>query len=244
MGTSSETVETENSNTGPSITSPAEETPVDNSSSTPVEQPVSSPADDNTALQNQLEGRKEESQEANNKSEESEASRDEPSPLSCPVKRGSNSSSSSGDGTKSNVSAMSLAARFEQKAAESAAETKRIVGKRNFSVPKTSKCAVCTRSVYAMEKLEVEGVSFHKTCFKCETCKRALSAGNYASLQGKYYCKPHLKQLFQLKGNYDEGFGREQRKSDWERKGDASPSSPVKPTLPVNETPEEKDNEE
>ena len=39
--------------------------------------------------------------------------------------------------------------------------------------------------------------------------------GNYAALQGKLYCKPHFKQLFKTKGNYDEGFGREQHKTQW-----------------------------
>ncbi|GCC22006.1 hypothetical protein chiPu_0000390 [Chiloscyllium punctatum] len=33
------------------------------------------------------------------------------------------------------------------------------------------------------------------------------SLGNYASLHGQMYCKPHFKQLFKSKGNYDEGFG-------------------------------------
>lgn len=39
--------------------------------------------------------------------------------------------------------------------------------------------------------------------------------GNFASLQGIYYCKPHLKQLFREKGNYDEGFGREKYNTKW-----------------------------
>lgn len=45
----------------------------------------------------------------------------------------------------------------------------------------------------------------------CISC----SAGTYASLHGTIYCKPHFKQLFKLKGNYDEGFGREQHKAKW-----------------------------
>ena len=39
--------------------------------------------------------------------------------------------------------------------------------------------------------------------------------GNFAALQGLYYCKPHLIQIFKEKGNYDEGFGREQHKAKW-----------------------------
>jgi hypothetical protein len=81
-----------------------------------------------------------------------------------------------------------------------------------------------------MEKLEIEGVAFHKACFKCETCKGRITPSTYASLQGKFYCKPHLKQLFQLKGNYDEGFGRDQRKSDWNKKDTGSKVTPVKQT--------------
>ena len=41
------------------------------------------------------------------------------------------------------------------------------------------------------------------------------SAGTYASLAGVIYCKTHFKQLFKTKGNYDEGFGREQHKKKW-----------------------------
>eukprot|EP01120_Amphizonella_sp_Union-15-10_P015923 TRINITY_DN827_c0_g1_i1.p1 TRINITY_DN827_c0_g1~~TRINITY_DN827_c0_g1_i1.p1 ORF type:complete len:1002 (+),score=324.37 TRINITY_DN827_c0_g1_i1:84-3089(+) len=79
----------------------------------------------------------------------------------------------------------------------------------------SSKCVVCGKAAYNMEKISVEGVTFHKTCFKCAECKATLKLGNYASLKGKYFCKPHFKQLFSLKGNYDEGFGSEQHKKKW-----------------------------
>ncbi|XP_006879542.1 PREDICTED: xin actin-binding repeat-containing protein 2-like [Elephantulus edwardii] len=44
---------------------------------------------------------------------------------------------------------------------------------------------------------------------------RQADLGNYASLHGKIYCKPHFKQLFKSKGNYDEGFGHKQHKDRW-----------------------------
>eukprot|EP01121_Diplochlamys_sp_Union-15-3_P008177 TRINITY_DN2152_c0_g3_i1.p1 TRINITY_DN2152_c0_g3~~TRINITY_DN2152_c0_g3_i1.p1 ORF type:complete len:262 (-),score=69.35 TRINITY_DN2152_c0_g3_i1:43-720(-) len=67
-----------------------------------------------------------------------------------------------------------------------------------------------------MEKLEVDKKIFHKVgCFKCETCKKTLGAGNYAALEGKYFCKPHFKQLFALKGNYSESFGSPDPKKKW-----------------------------
>ena len=63
-------------------------------------------------------------------------------------------------------------------------------------------------------------------------CKRSLKRwsifrrlGNYAALQGQIYCKPHFKQLFKVKGNYDEGFGRQQHKKHWEEKAKTENSS-------------------
>lgn len=76
-------------------------------------------------------------------------------------------------------------------------------------------CIVCGKTVYPMEKISADNKIFHKTCFKCKECGKILSLGTYASLSGTYYCKPHFKQLFALKGNYDEGFGREQHKMNW-----------------------------
>lgn len=46
--------------------------------------------------------------------------------------------------------------------------------------------------------------------------------GNYASLHGQIYCKPHFKQLFKSKGNYDEGFGHKQHKDLWKPKDPCS----------------------
>jgi hypothetical protein len=34
-------------------------------------------------------------------------------------------------------------------------------------------------------------------------------------MEGKTYCKPHFKQLFKSKGNYDEGFGKEKATAKW-----------------------------
>jgi hypothetical protein len=79
----------------------------------------------------------------------------------------------------------------------------------------TAKCHTCGKSVYAMERMDADGKTFHKTCMKCEHCACRLSLGNYAALNGKYYCKTHFKQLFKTKGNYTEGFGEEDAKKKW-----------------------------
>jgi len=125
-------------------------------------------------------------------------------------------------------SALSLKARFESKIQDSAPVKRNFVINRTGGAakkfggggggPVNNKCQVCTKTVYPMEKLEADGHVYHKFCFKCKTCGRTVGLGNYAALQGDIYCKPHLKQLFKLKGNYDEGFGREQRKADWVKK--------------------------
>lgn len=44
--------------------------------------------------------------------------------------------------------------------------------------------------------------------------------GNFASLHGNVYCKPHFNQLFKAKGNYDEGFGHRPHKELWSPRSD------------------------
>ncbi|NWX98128.1 XIRP2 protein, partial [Nothoprocta ornata] len=79
-------------------------------------------------------------------------------------------------------------------------------------------CTLCQQRVYPMECLIADKQHFHKSCFRCHHCGSKLSLGNYASLHGKIYCKPHFKQLFKSKGNYDEGFGHKQHKELWNSK--------------------------
>lgn len=50
------------------------------------------------------------------------------------------------------------------------------------------------------------------------------SLGNFASLHGNVYCKPHFSQLFKAKGNYDEGFGHRPHKELWEPRADGEES--------------------
>lgn len=80
----------------------------------------------------------------------------------------------------------------------------------------SEKCTVCDKRVYEMEKLLVDGTLFHKWCFKCKHCNKTLGLGEFASMDRQVFCKPHFKQLFKAKGNYDEGFGRECHKKKWD----------------------------
>eukprot|EP00047_Mylnosiga_fluctuans_P014870 m.41701 g.41701 ORF g.41701 m.41701 type:complete len:833 (+) comp5686_c0_seq2:61-2559(+) len=79
-----------------------------------------------------------------------------------------------------------------------------------------NQCLVCHKTVYLVEKLEADGKLFHKNCFRCTECGKAVSLGSYAALEGKVFCKPHFKQLFKLKGNYNEGFGTVPHKYKWD----------------------------
>ncbi|XP_055808499.1 LIM domain-containing protein PLIM2b-like [Solanum dulcamara] len=64
------------------------------------------------------------------------------------------------------------------------------------------KCAACTKTVYPLEKVTMEGESFHKSCFKCAHGGCPLTHATYASLDGILYCKHHFAQLFMEKGTY------------------------------------------
>ncbi|KAH3887991.1 hypothetical protein DPMN_012012 [Dreissena polymorpha] len=87
-----------------------------------------------------------------------------------------------------------------------------------FRVAQTEKCSACEKTVYAMEKLEMNGLVYHKNCFKCSHCSSRLTPKTFSMNEGVIYCVNHFKQLFARKGNYDEGFGRQQYKKVWEEK--------------------------
>jgi Ca2+-binding EF-hand superfamily protein len=98
---------------------------------------------------------------------------------------------------------------------------------------KQNKCKACEKTVYPEEGFALDSAWYHSACFKCDVCKGRISPGNYASLQGKYYCKIHFKQLFALKGNYDEGFGRAQHKDKWLPGGAKLSILPGSPGAPI-----------
>ncbi|XP_029990709.1 LIM domain and actin-binding protein 1-like isoform X1 [Sphaeramia orbicularis] len=101
---------------------------------------------------------------------------------------------------------------------------------RKFCPPVRETCIACLKTVYPLERLVALQHVYHKSCFRCVHCSSMLSLGNYASLHGNVYCKPHFSQLFKSKGNYDEGFGHRPHKELWEPKADVDEDEePVKP---------------
>ncbi|XP_006821398.1 uncharacterized protein LOC100372087 [Saccoglossus kowalevskii] len=73
-------------------------------------------------------------------------------------------------------------------------------GSKVWKPPVGDKCKICNKTVYAMEKLEADCKLFHKLCFRCETCKRAINLANFAVLDDKYYCKPHQRKIIRERG--------------------------------------------
>ncbi|KFV07997.1 Xin actin-binding repeat-containing protein 2, partial [Pterocles gutturalis] len=104
---------------------------------------------------------------------------------------------------------------------------------KKLQIQENETCRLCQQRVYPMECLVADKQNFHKSCFRCHHCGSQLSLGNYASLHGKIYCKPHFKQLFKSKGNYDEGFGHKQHKELWNSKDQCSSFGNVE-TNPTN----------
>jgi len=90
---------------------------------------------------------------------------------------------------------------------------------------KMSNCHSCGKTVYTMEEMKVDNVIYHKGCFRCKHCNGVLKLGNFASMDGQVYCKPHFKQLFKTKGNYSEGFGKLNPQQEFDLKSGNEPSS-------------------
>ncbi|XVF51521.1 hypothetical protein PTKIN_Ptkin04bG0191600 [Pterospermum kingtungense] len=70
----------------------------------------------------------------------------------------------------------------------------------------TEKCKACDKTVHFIDLLSADGVSYHKTCFKCSHCNGLLVMSNYCSMEGVLYCKPHFEQLFKETGSYTKKF--------------------------------------
>ncbi|XP_057454576.1 LIM domain-containing protein PLIM2c [Lotus japonicus] len=102
------------------------------------------------------------------------------------------------------------------------------------------KCAVCTKTVYPLEKVTLEGECYHKTCFRCAHAGCPLTHSNYAALDGNLYCRVHFAQLFMEKGSYSHVL-----KAAHRRTGSSTPPEPVleEPAAPAAAPDEEKEEE-
>ncbi|KAH3761494.1 transcription factor lim1 [Pelomyxa schiedti] len=56
----------------------------------------------------------------------------------------------------------------------------------------SAKCAICSKTAYPLESFNAIEKTYHKDCFKCETCKLKLNLTNFKGLDGKIYCALHV----------------------------------------------------
>ncbi|XP_021676890.2 LIM domain-containing protein PLIM2b-like [Hevea brasiliensis] len=70
----------------------------------------------------------------------------------------------------------------------------------------TEKCKACDKTVHFIEMITADGISYHKTCFKCSHCNGLLLMSSYSSMDGVLYCKPHFDQLFRETGSFSKKF--------------------------------------
>ncbi|CAL4069333.1 unnamed protein product [Meganyctiphanes norvegica] len=126
-----------------------------------------------------------------------------------------------GEGARPSIeSARNLRKMFENKATEQPVPVKQPKHKVNrFVGGGGEKCGICSKTVYALERLEVVGKVLHKRCFKCAKCKSTLGMGNFSVGGDSYYCTTHYKQMFAEKGTYDVFTPN---KGKWTRKIEAS----------------------
>ncbi|GAA0184848.1 actin or actin-binding cytoskeletal protein [Lithospermum erythrorhizon] len=66
------------------------------------------------------------------------------------------------------------------------------------------KCVACKKTVYPIEKVAVDGSSYHRPCFKCCHGGCVISPSNYVAHEHRLYCRHHHSQLFKHKGNFSQ----------------------------------------
>ncbi|CAN1179802.1 LIM domain-containing protein WLIM1 [Linum perenne] len=66
------------------------------------------------------------------------------------------------------------------------------------------KCVACKKTVYPIEKVAVDGTSYHKPCFRCTHGGCVISPSNYVAHDHRLYCRHHHSQLFKEKGNFSQ----------------------------------------
>ncbi|KAJ8344334.1 hypothetical protein SKAU_G00316630 [Synaphobranchus kaupii] len=71
-----------------------------------------------------------------------------------------------------------------------------------------AKCGACDKSVYHAEEIQCNGRSFHKTCFICMACRKALDSTTVAAHESEIYCKSCYGKKYGPKGyGYGQGAG-------------------------------------
>uniref|UniRef100_A0ABI7Z0F8 LIM zinc-binding domain-containing protein n=1 Tax=Felis catus TaxID=9685 RepID=A0ABI7Z0F8_FELCA len=85
------------------------------------------------------------------------------------------------------------------------------LGQKVFEMPNWgggAKCGACEKTVYHAEEIQCNGRSFHKTCFHCMACRKALDSTTVAAHESEIYCKICYGRRYGPKGiGYGQGAG-------------------------------------
>ncbi|KAH6777738.1 GATA type zinc finger transcription factor family protein [Perilla frutescens var. hirtella] len=65
----------------------------------------------------------------------------------------------------------------------------------------TQKCKACDKTVHFAEMMSVDGIPYHKACFKCNHCSGRLSMSTYSAVEGQLFCRSHYEQLCRENGS-------------------------------------------
>ena len=62
-------------------------------------------------------------------------------------------------------------------------------------------CEVCHEKVFLMQKVNVEGHLFHRSCFRCNKCRATLQSKvyEYENDTDKFYCRQHFREVTRQK---------------------------------------------
>eukprot|EP01134_Creolimax_fragrantissima_P007521 CFRG7521T1 len=61
-------------------------------------------------------------------------------------------------------------------------------------------CPRCDKQVYFAEKVIGAGFTWHKSCFRCQTCAKSLDSTNCQDRDGQIFCSPCYSKSFGPKG--------------------------------------------
>ena len=99
-------------------------------------------------------------------------------------------SSETAPGGGSSLAAAAAAARAEMPASTKAAALAARFGGAQ------EKCAACSKTVYAAERITAKEKVFHRECFRCEECNAKLGPAAWCmDTGGHLFCKTHFMQL-------------------------------------------------
>ncbi|KAL8465322.1 hypothetical protein ACS0TY_034718 [Phlomoides rotata] len=72
----------------------------------------------------------------------------------------------------------------------------------SFFAGTQEKCVSCNKIVYPIEKVAVDGSSYHRICFRCSHGGCIITPSNYIAHDTRLFCRHHHSQLVKHKGNF------------------------------------------